>query len=126
MARVCPEAGCGHGRCNQALLACECNPGWKGATCSEPQCPTNEAGECSGRGICHEGSCFCADGFSGVDCGKMLCPNECSHNGVCNFGACQCFRGFEGHDCSRAGHDRNKKCATVSYTHLTLPTICSV
>ena len=75
--------------------------------------PENRGGaECSGKGLCSGGACFCPLGSTGDDCGSNLCPSDCSHNGMCDGGKCVCFDGFEGADCSKASHDRNKRCAT--------------
>ena len=62
------------------------------------------AGDCSGSGICFNGTCRCSDGFCGSDCSEKCCPNDCSGRGVCTqegqAGACRCHPGFSGSDCS--------------------------
>jgi len=61
------------------------------------ECPMN----CSGNGICHQGTCFCDPGFDGADCGRALsCPSNCSHHGLCKNGRCYCDPGLKGSDCS--------------------------
>ena len=122
---------------------CECVAGFKGSDCSERVCPLGSAFsdiaystdsahrnvECSNRGLCNQvnGNCECMDGFTGIACERMLCPNECSNNGKCmsyhdfalqtlntnsesftynsvwdsqkTFG-CVCDYGYTGYDCS--------------------------
>lgn len=42
--------------------------------------------ECSGQGDCDRttGSCVCFDGYEGVACQRMSCPNLCSGHGICD------------------------------------------
>lgn len=42
--------------------------------------------ECSGQGDCDRttGSCVCYDGYEGVACQRMSCPNLCSGHGICD------------------------------------------
>ena len=45
---------------------CDCKPGYTGFNCAGKSCPNN----CSERGICNKGKCFCIRGASGEDCSK--------------------------------------------------------
>ena len=50
--------------------------------------------DCSGRGMCVDGCCYCPPGFEGKDCSVRACPNRCSMHGAClPSGACACFDG---------------------------------
>ncbi|KAF6034616.1 hypothetical protein EB796_007071 [Bugula neritina] len=58
---------------------------------------------CYGNRRCDaNGSCVCKEGFTGVDCGIEICPNNCSGRGFCNQGSLTCFcdEGYSGDDCS--------------------------
>eukprot|EP00744_Colponema_vietnamica_P007828 GILI01011224.1.p1 GENE.GILI01011224.1~~GILI01011224.1.p1 ORF type:complete len:932 (-),score=126.28 GILI01011224.1:811-3606(-) len=70
---------------------------------------------CSGHGSCFMGHCACQDGFWGVDCSLLNCPNDfcyrdvytyeqscyqCSGHGACYNGSCSCDPGFLGEDCA--------------------------
>ena len=58
---------------------------------------------CNNDGVCVDGTCDCATGFSGVACdiedvcasGSLVCQND----GVCVNGACDCEKGFSGTEC---------------------------
>lgn len=104
--KVCPVANCsGHGKCHEATGTCKCTGRWYGAACDkhrDRECP----GACGAelhRGMCHDGTCYCAKGFTGPSCSSVLCPSSCSGNGVCNMttGACQCNSGWGGEACSK-------------------------
>lgn len=57
--------------------------------------------DCSGKGICHRGRCFCEPGFEGKGCDKQVkCARDCSGQGECANGKCICNPGFQGVDCS--------------------------
>jgi len=99
--------------------------GYGGDDCSFPSlCPNF----CSHHGICRNGACLCAPGFSGPACGQSVwlatangrrnaggnsssggtgyasqngaCPNYCSGHGVCRKGKCLCVEGYNGTDCA--------------------------
>lgn len=56
---------------------------------------------CNGAGHCHEGTCVCFPGYSGVSCATSVpCPNKCSLKGVCVGDKCECYPGYMGADCS--------------------------
>lgn len=57
--------------------------------------------DCSSRGRCHRGRCFCDPGFGGDGCDTRLpCPGpDCSGNGECANGKCVCSPGFSGDAC---------------------------
>lgn len=57
--------------------------------------------DCSSRGKCHRGRCFCDPGFGGDGCEEQLqCPGpDCSGNGECANGKCVCAPGFSGDAC---------------------------
>ena len=76
-------------------------------------CPLN----CSNKGECHLGLCFCNDGFWGDGCQNKNCPKDfcfsdhdfhikqecfqCSGNGEClSNGTCKCNKEYTGDDCS--------------------------
>ncbi|XP_047111892.1 teneurin-a-like [Schistocerca piceifrons] len=57
--------------------------------------------DCSGHGSCYLGKCDCIDGYEGVDCSKMDCPDPtCSGHGSCVGGKCYCKAGWQGINCS--------------------------
>lgn len=86
----------GRGNYSTETCSCVCEPGWKGANCSEPDCPNF----CQDQGRCVDGKCICFEGFGGEDCGIELCPVDCGEYGECIDGACICEEGFMGEDCS--------------------------
>lgn len=61
-------------------------------------CPSN----CSGNGVCIDGSCTCDGFWQGNDCSIPICPNDCSSHGSCNREArrCECHPDYAGEDCS--------------------------
>lgn len=66
--KVC-ALDCGrHGSCADGT--CQCQTGWQGETCQDPQCPN----DCHGRGTCaapspdYPGSCTCNEGWAGDAC----------------------------------------------------------
>lgn len=59
---------------------------------------------CFNGGTCVDGSCVCANGYSGSDC--SVAPNacigiSCLNGGYCANGACVCPQGYTGADCSQ-------------------------
>ncbi len=65
---------------------------------SEP-CPADVRGtECSGNGVCEDGSCRCGYGFGGESCQERICVHDCAH-GVCVSGNCVCETGYYGFSC---------------------------
>uniref|UniRef100_A0A7N8YBL8 Tenascin-like n=1 Tax=Mastacembelus armatus TaxID=205130 RepID=A0A7N8YBL8_9TELE len=87
----------GHGNYSAETCGCVCEPGWKGANCTEPECPSN----CQDRGRCVDGKCECFKGFTGDDCALKICPVDCGAHGQCVGGICVCSDGFFGEDCSQ-------------------------
>ncbi|XP_067114079.1 tenascin isoform X4 [Osmerus mordax] len=87
----------GRGNFSADSCGCVCEPGWKGANCSEPECPN----DCQDQGRCVDGKCVCFKGFAGEDCTLEVCPVDCGENGQCQGGGCVCSEGFSGDDCSQ-------------------------
>ena len=61
---------------------------------------------CSDRGLCIDGMCMCAVGYSGENCEVespdiVQCAKTCNH-GSCMYGKCECDKGFRGSTCSQA------------------------
>ena len=54
---------------------------------------------CSGHGVCIDGTCTCDALYMGDACDISVCPNNCSYNrGVCNREKhrCDCEEGNKG------------------------------
>jgi hypothetical protein len=140
----CASECSGHGCCGKNDI-CGCYSNWEGADCSQRTCPYGHAwsdtsksldmghnyAECSNRGTCDRksGLCSCVEGFTGLACGRMSCPNDCSGHGTCEHTselavdtsvavggkafnkysawdagktrACKCDPYYTGHDCSK-------------------------
>ena len=66
------------------------------------------------RGACVNGTCVCAAGWAGHDCGEMACPGEngllCSGHGACDAikGLCVCADGWAGDACERVACGTHK------------------
>eukprot|EP00298_Acanthocystis_sp_HF-20_P017674 c21803_g1_i3.p1 GENE.c21803_g1_i3~~c21803_g1_i3.p1 ORF type:complete len:1064 (-),score=458.95 c21803_g1_i3:71-3262(-) len=92
---------------NSEEFACYCNDFWIGDDCSQPglyievkpgqgqSCPLN----CSGHGQCDDGTCICAEGYTGSGCqyeteSHLPCENDCHKNGACHNGTCICIVGY--------------------------------
>ena len=97
----CPQSCNARGNCN-TNNQCECFNGFRGAACGEFTCPIGvpwfeaaeiidvshrslTATECSTMGTCNRlnGKCGCYDGFEGLACETMMCPNNCNSRGRC-------------------------------------------
>lgn len=61
----------------------------------------NSSSDCSGNGLCVNGSCACDYGFTGEACNAKTCPDDCNSNGQCVDGSCECNAGFFGANCSK-------------------------
>lgn len=94
----CPNFCSKKGRCVD-VAKCECFENYMGGDCSQRKCPwgiawadvaigddkAHQPAECSNRGVCnHEtGMCECMEGYEGLACNRMICPDECSTHGRC-------------------------------------------
>jgi len=91
----------GHGQCNRVTGRCSCDKFWGLEDCSENRfCWKN----CSDRGNCREGKCWCNDGYYGEGCEKSYCLEDdngvvCSGRGKCGCHGCQCQSGYGGANC---------------------------
>ena len=54
---------------------------------------------CSGHGVCENGTCVCDVGYLGSYCEVVSCPNNCSARGSCVHGACVCLASYKGEIC---------------------------
>ncbi|XP_020278926.1 attractin-like protein 1 isoform X2 [Pseudomyrmex gracilis] len=70
-------------------------------------CPSNSSDtDCSGHGVCIDGTCTCNAWWTGEACDVEVCPNNCSKHleqGECNPEShrCKCNREYRGADCSQ-------------------------
>jgi hypothetical protein len=100
-----------HGTCDYCYNTCTCDLGYGNPStevfehgsvridCAERTCPSGSSirdlpttstkahakAECSNNGICDRsvGFCTCYDGWEGLACDRMVCPNRCSGHGIC-------------------------------------------
>jgi len=66
--------------------------------------------DCSGHGVCIEGTCTCDAMWTGEACDVQVCPNNCSFHhgqGECDREShhCHCFHGFKGKEITRMCND---------------------
>ncbi|XP_058142506.1 N-acetylglucosamine-1-phosphodiester alpha-N-acetylglucosaminidase [Dasypus novemcinctus] len=81
----------------------------------EPRC---QPPDCSGHGVCVQGTCQCTGRFwRGAACSELDCgPSNCSQHGLCTETGCRCGAGWTGSSCSEActngsfGEDCAKRC----------------
>ncbi|XP_037669947.1 N-acetylglucosamine-1-phosphodiester alpha-N-acetylglucosaminidase [Choloepus didactylus] len=81
----------------------------------EPRC---RPADCSGHGVCVQGTCQCTGHFwQGAACSELDCgPSNCSQHGLCTETGCRCEAGWTGSNCSEActngsfGEDCARKC----------------
>lgn len=62
--------------------------------------------DCSGHGVCIEGTCTCDATWTGEACDVQVCPNNCSYHhqqGECDREShhCRCFHGFKGKEITK-------------------------
>eukprot|EP00750_Incisomonas_marina_P008119 INCI15248.1.p1 GENE.INCI15248.1~~INCI15248.1.p1 ORF type:complete len:2168 (-),score=185.95 INCI15248.1:165-6668(-) len=74
-------------------------------TSADSVCDENDAGACSGHGVCKNGTCACHVRYEGDTCATLACLNACSSQGECFNGTCYCFENFAGEDCSGVACD---------------------
>lgn len=69
-------------------------------TPTEVVCPK----PCANEGVCKNKKCYCKNGFAGVDCSSVLCPNDCNGRGECDVstGTCLCSPPYIGKSCETA------------------------
>lgn len=141
----CANKCSGHGQCQTGTCTCLCHAQWGGADCSYRACPSGRqwsgdasgvdalhstSAVCSGVGKCATGSgaCECQEGFEGLACERMACPDNCNNHGQCvslkdaaaarddrsffrevtyssawdasRIYGCQCDVGYSAYDCS--------------------------
>jgi len=121
----CPNSCNGHGEC-VGTAKCSCWSQWTGGDCSMRKCPTGVAwadqatadetahqpAECSARGLCDHttGICTCDEGFEGLACNRMTCPNDCSGHGSCRSMKYHAANSERGYAVDNVGH------TTYTYT----------
>jgi hypothetical protein len=106
----CQQFCSGRGTC-QYGGDCLCDAGWQDVDCTARGCtngtdPTPGATntglqQCSGVGICNNGTCQCFAGYSGSSCSIFECPKSCSGRGTCDSQShvCSCDVGYNGTGC---------------------------
>ncbi|KAG5869328.1 hypothetical protein JTB14_005136 [Gonioctena quinquepunctata] len=73
-------------------------------------CPSKVSNlNCSGNGVCIDGSCICDGGWGGAACHLRNCPNNCGaaeERGVCEpERGCSCFDKYKGDDCGQLANE---------------------
>lgn len=123
--RTCPLACGDHGRCNACTGQCDCDAGWNGTLCQNPDagvaCQVSDdtfrkahnggdkdCGNYGSYGRCNaDGTCACTNGFKGSRCERACdTDDQCGGSqqsrpiGICNmFGQCECKNGWSGPQC---------------------------
>eukprot|EP00118_Oscarella_pearsei_P008644 m.45749 g.45749 ORF g.45749 m.45749 type:complete len:2670 (+) comp33632_c0_seq3:67-8076(+) len=68
-------------------------------TTSTPPLPCPK--DCSGNGVCFNGTCICLPPWTQDDCSEFGCQvSGCNNHGKCQNGLCVCDQGWKGADCS--------------------------
>ena len=79
----CPGRNCsGNGSCKSRGSRCECDDGFGGEFCSQIMCPGGM--DCSGHGVCSNGTCACEALWQGIACDIPKCPRGCSDPQRCS------------------------------------------
>jgi len=100
------------GRWSDEFSACVCQAPYHGERCEEKHCPDwngemDDGTECSGKGLCYVGVCYCLTGYGRAEnstsssnvCADRICPADCGAHGTCQEGQCKCEPGWQGHTC---------------------------
>ena len=108
---------------------CLCDLGWGGLDCSlQSSCGGHSsfgqvsAANCSGHGLCQNGTCVCDFGWEGESCANKHCPNDCSGRGICANGTCACDFGWRGADCTSISCPNDCSGHGSCSSHLKTPT----
>ena len=79
--------------------------------------------DCSGHGVCIEGTCTCDAMWTGEACDVQVCPNNCSFHhgqGECDREShhCHCFHGFKGKEITRICNDMQLRRRKLYFTYV--------